>query len=265
MKVSHPSSLLGAVVLTGLLSVVCAPAPVSAQSSPVAPVAGNEVDERLIGSTLLWFSGRSLPELQAYLKRVPILRLNERARADAIKHVDGYKLERSINPTAKKYRPASERIIRQLTPVVDFYGTRDIRLLFYKDKVPYIVLTGSYVLCISTGLLDLIKDDAELQGLFAHEIAHKLVAYNLATARQAGDWRKVQEQEQWCDGAAIITLLSLGRDPDIYVRALQRLADWHRMNGKKVEGPRTHPTLETRSEFCARLIRSVRTQETKVA
>ena len=212
-------------LLTFLLLTHAATAASTPQKIMLPTKAGNSVDRQLIETTLLWFRGKTLSELQAYLKRVPVLKLDERARADAIRHVDGYKLEKSINPTRKKFRRASERIIEQLTPVVDFYGTRDVKLLFYEDKVPYIVLTGSYVLCISMGLLDLIKDDGELQGLFAHEIAHKLVAYNLAAARQSGDWHKVQEQEQWCDGAAVITLLSLGHDPDVYVRALKRLTD----------------------------------------
>lgn len=264
MKSSSVKPLIAA-FLAYLLGLTCPPPPSLAQTAPAASGAAGQVDERLVGSTLVWFSGKTLSELQTYLKRVPVLQLDERARAEAIKSVDGYKLERGINPTEKKYRRASERIVRQLTPVVDFYGTRDIRLLFYEDKIPYIVLSGSYVLCVSTGLLGLMKDDGEMQGLFAHEIAHKLVAYNLAAARQAGDWRKVQEQEQWCDGAAVVALLSLGRDPEAYLRALQRLTDWHREHGGRAEGPRTHPTLETRAEFCARLIRAVRAQAPKVA
>jgi hypothetical protein len=264
MKTPPLKSLLAA-VMACLLGAARPPQLALGQTAAPAPEAVSGLDERLVGSTLVWFSGKSLPELQAYLKRVPALQLNERARADAIRQVGGYKLERSVNPTGKKYRSASERIVRQLTPVVDFYGTRDIRLLFYEDKTPYIALSGSYVLCISTGLLDLMKDDGELQGLFAHEVAHKLVAYNLAAARQAGDWPKVREQEQWCDGAAVVTLLSLGRDPEAYPRAIRRLADWHREHGKPAEGPRTHPTPETRAEFCARLIRSVREREAKVA
>lgn len=265
MASSRPKAILFAALLACLLGTGYTPSPAFSQTKAPASVAESGVDERLVVSTLVWFSGKSLPELQAYLKRVPALQLDERARADAIRQVDGYKLEHSINPTGKKYRLASERIVRQLTPVVNFYGTRNVRLLFYEDETPYIALSGSYVLCISTGLLDLMKDDGELQGLFAHEVAHKLVAYNLAAARQAGDWPKVREQEQWCDGAAVVTLLSLGRDPEAYPRALQRLTDWHRKHGRPVEGPRTHPTPETRAEFCARLIRSIREYEAKVA
>lgn len=64
---------------------------------------------------------QALPELQAYLKKIPIQRLDEKKRREVIRR-QGEMVKTSINPQDERHRAASLRIGRQLAPVIDFHG-----------------------------------------------------------------------------------------------------------------------------------------------
>jgi Peptidase family M48 len=132
--------------------------------------------------------------------------------------------------------PAIVEYLQQLAGRVTSANSQPIQVRITRSRDQYAILLANRVLYISAGLLETIENEAELAGLLAHELAHRLspsgcvLGSTLASSR-SGDPR-AREQEATTD--AILSLKAIGYDPVEFLGLLSKLAYEHPVWAKAI-------------------------------
>ena len=125
-----------------------------------------------------------------------------------------------------------------------------LQFFIYLDTYPNIqTLAGSH-LGVSTGLLELLKrdtpDNAEFNGLVAHELARDIQKEGFLTAWKNEDLQTLKAYELFYDAVATATMNHLRMPSQQYALVLQRMIAYTR--GHNTDHTR-HPDLETRQSL----------------
>jgi hypothetical protein len=143
------------------------------------------------------------------------------------------------------------RLQQQAAPVLKLFGRENIVQFFiYLDNYPNMqTIAGSY-LGVSTGLIQLLKrdtrDNAQLNGLVAHELARSIQKEGFITAWENEDFHALKAYELFYDAVATAAMNHLRMSAQQYALILERMIAHSR--GHNTDRTR-HPGLEQRQSL----------------
>jgi hypothetical protein len=144
-----------------------------------------------------------------------------------------------------------DRLQQQAAPVIRLFGREHtLQFFIYLDTYPNIqTIAGSY-LGVSTGLLQLLKrdtpDNAQLNGLVAHELARDIQKEGFITAWKNEDLQTLKEYELFYDAVATATMNHLRMPSQRYALILELMIAYTR--GHTTDRTR-HPDFEKRQSL----------------
>jgi hypothetical protein len=125
------------------------------------------------------------------------------------------------------------RLKQQAAPVIKLFGRENtVQFFIYLDNYPNIqTIAGSY-LGVSTGLIQLLKrdtsDNAQLNGLVAHELARDIQKEGFITAWKNEDLQTLKAYELFYDAVATATMNHLRMPSHNYTLILERMVAYSR-------------------------------------
>jgi len=144
-----------------------------------------------------------------------------------------------------------DRLQQKAAPVIRLFGREHtVHFFIYLDNDPNIQsIAGSY-LGVSTGLLQLLKrdtpDNAQLNGLVAHELARDIQKEGFVTAWKNEDLQTLKGYELFYDAVATATMNHLRMPSQRYALILELMIAYTR--GHTTDRTR-HPDLEKRQSL----------------
>jgi Zn-dependent protease with chaperone function len=115
-----------------------------------------------------------------------------------------------------------DRLQQQAAPALKLFNRQEVRFVVYFDNYPQMQTISGHI-AVSTGLLRLLKTDAQLNGLTAHELARDLYKDRFISAWKNGDFRTIRQFELFYDAVAVSTLQYLGMPSEDYALILRRM------------------------------------------
>ena len=121
-----------------------------------------------------------------------------------------------------------ERLQQQAAPVIRLFGREHtVQFFIYLDNYPNMqTIAGSY-LGVSTGLIQLLKrdtpDNAQLNGLVAHELARDIQKEGFITAWKNEDLQTLRAYELFYDAVATASMNHLRMPSQQYALILERM------------------------------------------
>lgn len=156
-----------------------------------------------------------------------------------------------------------KRLRQQVLPVLILFGRENhIRFVVYYDSYPQLQTLALNYLAISTGLLQLLKTDAQLNGLVAHELARAIHRSVFQSAWANDDQNTLRNMELFYDAVTTLALKAINLSPEDYAVFLQRMINYNvatRSSNNTLHYNR-HPTLQERQ----RVIRQIDLQQSPV-
>lgn len=105
-----------------------------------------------------------------------------------------------------------ETILKDLAqPLFNLFGRPDNVVKIMDDDKPNAMNMHGAGVMISRGLLNRIKDNGELLGIIAHELAHNLFMFQSMQAQ--GNPRSNWKNELMCDAVSAVALMEIGVNP----------------------------------------------------
>jgi len=141
-----------------------------------------------------------------------------------------------------------ERLQQQSAPALKLFTRQDTRFVIYYDNFPQMQTVAGYI-AISTGLMRLIKTDAQLNGLVAHELARDLFKQKFAAAWKNEDFQTIRQFELFYDAVAVSALQSLALPSEDYAHILRSMvahAPTHEDFSMNSQETKRHPPLAER-------------------
>jgi hypothetical protein len=151
-------------------------------------------------------------------------------------------------------RRMTERLEAKALPVLKLFGReRTIRFLIFRERAPLIkTMAGSYV-AISTGLVERLTTDAELNGLVAHELTHELKKKEYFQASMRNDLEGMRRVELFCDAVAARALRMLGMNQADYRNILTSMIEFDAETLQSNSGHNEYPALSVRQQLLGEL------------
>lgn len=146
------------------------------------------------------------------------------------------------------------QLAAQAAPALTLFGRRDVvRFIIFRHHEPLMrTMAGAYV-AVSTGMVEALGSDAELNGLVSHELAHELRRREFNQAWLRGDLEEMRRIELFCDAVAARALRALGMDARAYERILTRMIEYSPETARNNAGASEHPALSVRRRLLADL------------
>jgi hypothetical protein len=149
-----------------------------------------------------------------------------------------------------------ERLQQQALPILKLFNRENrVRFVVYYDSYPQLQTLAHNHLAISTGLLQILKTDAQLNGLVAHELAREIKRSVFQSAWADHDLTTLRQMELFYDAVATLALKAINFSPEDYAVFLQRMINYNvatSSSNNTLEYNR-HPTLQDRQ----RVIRQI--------
>ena len=194
-------------------------------------------------------------EMKTRLITDRIMVFNTEARAQAIN---------ALPAAIRDHRLTQGKLLRRVEPLLAqvlqlHERTRDSQqpeLFLFENEMPTAQIWRGCVLLVSTGLVEPLYD-AELAGIFAHELSHAYFEDEMATAQRQRDAQAMRVVELKCDAVAILSVKLLGHNPALYLKGLQRIQVINKQKSRSSGIFQSHPELVARAQFSERLIKSL--------
>ena len=144
-----------------------------------------------------------------------------------------------------------DRLQQQAAPVIRLFGREHtLQFFIYLDTYPNMQTIAGAYLGVSTGLLQLLKrdtpDNAQLNGLVAHELARGIQREGFITAWKNEDSQTLRAYEIFYDAVATASMNYLRMPSQQYAVILERMI----AHGRGHNTDRTrHPALEQRQSL----------------
>jgi hypothetical protein len=153
--------------------------------------------------------------------------------------------------------PSPERQIKlnALRPVLEYHerAAVEVKVLRFPMALAWAGFLDGAAVVVSEDALDLLSVE-ELQAVIAHELGHEYFAAEFALARNNEQWDKVKEVELRCDAISIITMTSLGVNPDRLLSGVTKLIKFNEGRGVK-NNPNLITSLDDRLNFCRAMMK----------
>jgi hypothetical protein len=137
------------------------------------------------------------------------------------------------------------RLQQQAQPILKlFKRDQNVRFVVYYDSYPQLQTLAHNNLALSTGLLQILKTDVQLNGLIAHELARDIrrTVYHLAWADH--DLQRLRQMELFYDAVATLALQTTNFCPEDYALFLERMIKYNVATSSSQYT--RHPTLQDR-------------------
>ena len=193
---------------------------------------------------LRYFAKVEAPTLDNYLRSVRTVGISAAQRARLVASI---RKEDIIAPS-----PERQAKLDALRRVLDYHERSAIEVRILRLGLAWAGFLEGAAIMISEEALDLLTAD-ELQAVIAHELGHEYFAAEYDPARRDKQYDKVKEVELRCDGVSIITMKSLGLNPELLVSAVTRLTEFNDARGAR-SSPSMMPALAERVSFCHAMI-----------
>jgi Peptidase family M48 len=207
--------------------------------------------------TLQYFEKTAKGDLASYLKSIRTAGVPSDRRA---RLVAGIRKEDIVSPSAGR-----QAKLDTLRPILAYHDRAGIDVKILRLGLAWAGFLEGAAVVVSEEAVDILTPE-ELQAVVAHELGHEYFASEYETARQSKQYDAVKEVELRCDGLAIITMKSLGLNPNCLLTGVSRLTQFNESRGVK-NNPNLVTSLDERREFCEAMIklaemRSDKTRET---
>lgn len=156
-----------------------------------------------------------------------------------------------------------ERLQRQSLPILKLFNRENnVRFVVYYDSYPQLQTLALNHLAISTGLLQILKSDAQLNGLIAHELARPIKRSIFQSAWADDDVTTLRKMELFYDSVATLALKTINSSPEDYAVFLQRMINYNvaTSSSNNTLKYNRHPVLQDRQ----RVIRQIDLQHSPV-
>ena len=146
--------------------------------------------------------------------------------------------------------PERQTKLNALRPVLEYHerSAVEVKILRFPIVLAWAGFLEGAVVVVSEDALDLLTTE-ELQAVIAHELGHEYFAAEYELARNNKQYDKVKEVELRCDAISIITMKSLGLNPDSLVSGVTKLTKFNEGLGVK-NNPNLVTSLDDRLRFC---------------
>lgn len=156
-----------------------------------------------------------------------------------------------------------ERLQQQALPILKlFHRENHIRFVVYYDSYPQLQTLALNHLAVSTGLLQILKTDAQLNGLIAHELAREIKRNVFQSAWAEHDLTTLRQMELFYDAVATLALKAIDVSAEEYAVFLQRMINYNvaTSSSNNILHYNRHPTLQDRQ----RVIRQIDVKQSPV-
>lgn len=141
------------------------------------------------------------------------------------------------------------RLQQQAQPILKlFKRDQNVRFVVYYDSYPQLQTLAHNNLALSTGLLQILKTDVQLNGLIAHELARDIrsTVYHLVWADH--DLQRLRQMELFYDAVATLALQTTNFCPEDYALFLERMIKYNVATSSSNSALQytRHPTLQDR-------------------
>ena len=179
-------------------------------------------------------------DLDAYLKRMrrPGISQQERER-----WVATIRKEDIILPSAER-----QAKLDKLQPVLDYHERSSIQVKILRLGLAWVGFLEGAAVVISEEAIDLLSAE-ELQAVIAHELGHEYFAADYDLARKNGQYDIVKEVELRCDAVSIITMKSLGLEPDSLMSGVSKITKFNEALGVR-DNRNLVTSPDERRRFC---------------
>jgi hypothetical protein len=151
--------------------------------------------------------------------------------------------------------PKRQTKLNALRPVLEYHerAAVEVKILRFPIPLAWVGFLEGAAVVVSEDALDLLAAE-ELQAVIAHELGHEYFAAEFESARKNKQWDKVKEVELRCDAISVITMKSLGLNPDALFSGITKLTKFNEGHGVK-SNPNLVTSLDDRLNFCKTMVK----------
>ncbi|HEU4388748.1 MAG TPA: M48 family metalloprotease [Blastocatellia bacterium] len=159
--------------------------------------------------------------------------------------------------------PSAQRQIKldALRPILAYHDRAGVEVKILRLGVAWAGFFEGAAIVISEEAVDMLTAE-ELQAVVAHELGHEYFAAEYEPARSNKQYDKVKEVELRCDAIAIITMKSLGLNPNHLLSGVSKLTKFNEGRGVRTN-LNLVSSLDERERFCRAVIELVETRDAK--
>lgn len=145
--------------------------------------------------------------------------------------------------------PSRQAKLNALRPVLEYHerAAVEVKILRFPIALAWAGFLEGAAVVISEEAVDILTAE-ELQAVITHELGHEYFSAEYELARSNKRWDKVKELELRCDAISIITMKSLGLNPDRLISAVTKLTKFNEERGVK-NNPNLATSLDDRLRF----------------
>jgi hypothetical protein len=184
--------------------------------------------------------------LDEYLKSIRPIEISAEQRALIIASI---RKDDLVAPS-----PGRQAKLNALRPVLEYHdrAALPIKILRFPGPLAWAAFLEGAAVLVSEDALDLLTTE-ELQAVIAHELGHEYFTAEFESARENKQWDKVKEVELRCDAISIITMKSLGLNPNALVSGVTKLISFNEEHGMPSRR-NLEPSLNDRAKFYKALL-----------
>ena len=221
---------------SGMFNAVCG------QESAKSGLSGNVAQQ-----ALQYFAKAEKDDLAGYLKSIRPAGVSAERR---VRLVASIRKEDIISPSAQR-----QAKLDALRPILAYHDRADIEVKILRLGLAWAGFLEGSAVVISEEAVDLLTAE-ELQAVVAHELGHEYFAAEYEPARSGKQYGKVKEVELRCDAVAVITMKSLGFNPNSLLSGVSKLMQFNEGRGVR-NSPDLGTSLDERRSFCQEITKRV--------
>jgi hypothetical protein len=224
---------------------------VQAQESGKAALSGS------VAQQALQYFATEKGDLKDYLKSIRPAGVSADRRARLVASI---KKEDIISPSAQR-----QAKLDALRPILAYHDRAGIEVKILRLGLAWAGFLEGSAVVVSEEAVDLLTAE-ELQAVVAHELGHEYFSAEYEPARSSKQYDKVKEVELRCDAVAIITMKSLGLNPNSLLSGVSKLTQFNEVLGVR-NNANLVTSLDERRRFCQEMmklaeVRDARARET---
>jgi Peptidase family M48 len=220
---------------------------VSAMSQPVH---GQEKGKAALSTSvaeraLRYFEKTGKGDLGDYLKSIRSAAFSPEQRARLVSMI---RKEDIVSPSGQR-----QAKLDALRPVLEYHERSAVEVKILRLGLAWAGMLEGAAVVVSEEAVDILTAE-ELQAVVAHELGHEYFAAEYEAARKDKQYDIVKEVELRCDALAIITMKSLGLNPNCLSSGVSKLTQFNEGRGVR-NNPNLVTSLDERQRFCQAMMK----------
>lgn len=195
--------------------------------------------------TIQYFEKTGKGDLGDYLRSIRPAGVSAQQRARLVMMI---RKEDIVSPSAQR-----QSKLDALRPVLEFHERSAVEVKILRLGLAWAGMLEGAAVVVSEEAVDILTAE-ELQAVVAHELGHEYFTAEYEAARKDKQYDKVKEVELRCDALAIITMKSLGLNPNCLSSGVSKLTQFSEGRGVR-NNPNLVTSLDERRGFCEAMIK----------